>query len=390
MHAPFERTMRALSAERRRRPYLLLLALVGLIAWVVWAALAEVGVHVTSVAGRIEVKEPVHVLRAEVAGRLVRVDARLGQVVSPADVLYELDHSEPDIRRSEAAAVSAALMAERDVLMAALEAANQARDGGQDVLFAALAEARAQLARARAELKQAEREVQRLRGLAAGGGISSQEVERARVTVSLRRAEISAAQALSDRLSAEEAREASDRTSAVERLRQELVRLQAEQAAAEADERAAEVVGERHRVRAPVAGKVGELPLLRPGDFVETGQALGTIVPEGELHVVAYFAAERALGWIRPGAPARVRLHAFPWTWFGQIDAAVEEVALEPKDGLLRVELALAGAPADVPLGHGLTGQVEIEVDKASPLALLLRAAGRQTDPSDQPRPDQP
>jgi membrane fusion protein (multidrug efflux system) len=104
-------------------------------------------------------------------------------------------------------------------------------------------------------------------------------------------------------------------------------------------------------------------------------------VPRGELHVVASFPAERALGWVRPGAPARVRLDAFPWTWFGQVEASVREVGLEPKQGLLRVELTLApSADERIPLRHGLTGQVEVEIERATPLALLVRAAGRRDD----------
>ena len=384
MHTPFERTLRALSSERRRRPYALVVALVVIAAWVVWAVVARVGVHVTSVAGRIEAKEQVNVLRAEVDGRLIAVHAKLGQTVAVGDLLYEMDGAQPEIRRSEAAARRAALVAEHEVLEAAVAAANQAKDTGQDVLFAALAEARAQLTRARAESTQAEREVTRLSGLAAGGSVPSQDVERARTAVAARRSEVGAAQALSDKLSAVEARETSDRTAAVERMRQELSRLDAEQATADADRKSAEVASEQRRVRVPIAGRLGELPLLRPGDYVQTGQALGTIVPHGDLHVVAYFAADRALGWVRPGALARVRLDAFPWTWFGQVEATVEEVALEPKDGLLRVELALGASPrGDLVLAHGLTGEVEIEVEEASPLSLLLRAAGRQA-PIDQ------
>lgn len=383
MQAPFERTMRALAVERRR-PYWLIVAVCVLAGWVVWAAVARVGVHLTSVSGRLEAREPVNVLRAEVDGRLVAVHARLGQGVAAGEVLYELDSSEAEIREREAIARLEALAAEREVLNAAVAAANLARDTGQDVLFAALAEATARLGQARTALTQAEREVARLSGLT--GSVSPQDVERARLGVASRRAEVAAAQALSDRLSAEEAREASDRATAVERMRQELTRLDAVEATAEADRRAAEVAHEKRRVRAPIAGRLGELPNLRPGDYLQTGQALGSIVPEGELHVVAHFGADRALGWIRPGAPARLRLHAFPWTWFGQIEARVEDVALEPKDGLLRVELALTGeVRADVPLGHGLVGEVEIEVDEASPLALLLRAAGRH-EPAADPR----
>ena len=368
--------MRALAVERRR-PYALIITLVVLAAWVAWAVLARVGVHLTSESGRIETREPVNVLRAEVDGRLVAVNARLGQEVAVGDVLYELDAAEADIEEREAAARLEAVAAERDMLQAAVAAANEAKDTGQDVLFAALAEAKAQLSQSRTALTQAEREVTRLSGLA--GSVPPQEVERARLAASIRRAEVAAAQALSDKLAAEEARETSDRTSAVERMRQELMRMDAIEAAAEADRRTAVVARERRRVRAPIAGRLGEVPLLRPGDYLRTGEALGSIVPQGELHVVAFFGAGRALGWIRAGAPARVRLHAFPWTWFGQLEATVEEVALEPKDGLLRVELALSGTPrADLPLGHELVGEVEVEVDETSPLALLFRAAGRQ------------
>ncbi len=142
MNAPFERTLRLLAAERRRPPWALFGALVVIAGWVTWAVMAQVGVHLTSVAGRIEAREPVNVLRAEVDGRLVAVHATLGQVVAVGDVLYEIDGAEPEIRRAEAAARRAALAAEREVLLAAVTAANQAKDTGQDVLFAALAEAK--------------------------------------------------------------------------------------------------------------------------------------------------------------------------------------------------------------------------------------------------------
>ncbi|MCC6620813.1 MAG: HlyD family efflux transporter periplasmic adaptor subunit [Deltaproteobacteria bacterium] len=376
MLAPFERTMRALAAERRRPPVAAIVALVLIGAWVAWAVLARVGVYVASTQARIEAREPVHVLRAEVDGRLVAMQATLGLEVAVGDVLYELDGAEADIRRAEALTRASALQAEREVLDAAVSAANEAKASGQDVLFAALAEAKARLGQAKAALAQADREVSRLGKL--GPDVSSQELERAKTTAALRRSEVAASQALADRLSAEEAREASDRTAAVERMRGELVRLEAEQATAEADARSAEVARERRRVRAPVAGRLGELPTLRPGDYVRTGQALGTIVPPGELHVVAHFPAERALGWVRRGAPARLRLDAFPWTWFGQIEATVREVALEPRDGHLRVELALTTTAVDIPIGHGLTGGVEVRVEETTPLALLLRASGRK------------
>ena len=375
MQAPFERTLRALAAERRRRPVAWLVALAIIGAWTIWAAVAPVGVHVTSVSGRVEAKEPVHVLRAEVDGRIVAVHAALGQEVAAGDILYEIDDREPEIRRTEAEARVAALAAERAVLEAAVAAANAARSSGEDVLQAALAEAKAKSSQARIELAQAEREVTRISRLGAEA-IGLQELERLKTAAASRRAEVGAAQALAERLAAEEARDASDRTTALERMRQELARLEADKATAEADARAAEVARERRKVRVPVAGRLGDVPTLRAGDYVTSGQELGAVVPRGDLHAVAFFQAERALGWVRPGAPARLRLDAFPWTWFGQIEATVSEVALEPKGGLVRVELELARG-STVPLGHGLTGAVEVEVEETTPLALLLRAAGR-------------
>ena len=63
VNAPFERTLRLLAAERRRPPWALFGALVVIAGWVTWAVMAQVGVHLTSVAGRIEAREPVNVLR---------------------------------------------------------------------------------------------------------------------------------------------------------------------------------------------------------------------------------------------------------------------------------------------------------------------------------------
>ncbi|MCB9737549.1 MAG: HlyD family efflux transporter periplasmic adaptor subunit [Deltaproteobacteria bacterium] len=375
----FERTLRAVRVERRRRPLALLVAIAVLAAWGAWAALARVGVHVTSVSGRLEVVEPVQVLRAEVAGRLVAVHARLGQVVAAGDVLYEIDAAEQELAVADAAARREAVLAERDVLLAAIDAAAAAKATGADVLEAALAEAKARTTQARSALLAADREARRVATLGKTGLAATAEIEQARLDASLRRAEVAAAQALAERLLAEEARASSDRATTVERLRQERVRLDGELGALDAARRAAELARERRLVRAPTAGRLGELPELRPGDLVAVGAALGTIVPDGELRAVAWFRAERALGWLRPGARATVRLDAFPWTWFGVVGAEVTEAALEPKDGLVRVELAIAD-DAGLPLRHGLTGEVEVEVDRASPLALLLRAAGRKSE----------
>jgi len=112
---------------------------------------------------------------------------------------------------------------------------------------------------------------------------------------------------------------------------------------------------------------------------VRIGDPIATVVPAGGLRAVAWFAPAAALGRIAPGQPAQMRLDGFPWTAFGAVPARVERIADEPDEaGRIRVELALDPADdAAIPLQHGLPGVVEVEVERLSPAALALRAAGR-------------
>jgi membrane fusion protein (multidrug efflux system) len=95
------------------------------------------------------------------------------------------------------------------------------------------------------------------------------------------------------------------------------------------------------------------------------------------VHVVAEFAPSDAVGRVLPGQAARVRLSGFSWTEFGMLDAVVDQVASEPRDGTIRVELRLAStrAPA-IPVQHGLPGSVEVEIERVAPWVLVLRDVG--------------
>jgi len=92
---------------------------------------------------------------------------------------------------------------------------------------------------------------------------------------------------------------------------------------------------------------------------------------------VAAFPAA-AVGRIRPGQPARVRLEGFTWKQYGALAATVADVGNAPNAGRIRVELVLApGRASPIPLGHGLPGSAEVEVERVSPAVLALRAAGQ-------------
>jgi membrane fusion protein (multidrug efflux system) len=134
---------------------------------------------------------------------------------------------------------------------------------------------------------------------------------------------------------------------------------------------------ERRKIRAPVTGRLGECAVLRPGSHISEGQQLGVILPSGRLQITAEFQPSAALGKLRPGERATMRLEGFPWAQYGTVAAQVVQVASEIRDGKVRVELAVNGHPAArIPLQHGLPGTVEVEIERISPVALLLRSAG--------------
>jgi membrane fusion protein (multidrug efflux system) len=97
--------------------------------------------------------------------------------------------------------------------------------------------------------------------------------------------------------------------------------------------------------------------------------------------IVAEFPPATALGRVRPGQAARLRLTGFPWTQYGSIEATVARVASEVRDNLVRVELAPRGAAAGLLKQHGLPGTVEVVVDQVAPAVMLLRASGQMLAP---------
>jgi len=147
----------------------------------------------------------------------------------------------------------------------------------------------------------------------------------------------------------------------------------------EADAREADRAVELRRVRAPVAGRLGDVVPLTPGSFVQAGDVIATLIPDGELRIVAQFPPDQALGRLRAGLWGRMRLYGFPWTQYGSIPVRVAHVAQEAREGHVRVELSIVNGNAqDIPLQHGLPGSVEVEIERTSPAQLVWQAAGKR------------
>jgi membrane fusion protein (multidrug efflux system) len=120
---------------------------------------------------------------------------------------------------------------------------------------------------------------------------------------------------------------------------------------------------------------------LRVGTITRLGDRLGAIIPQGELKAVAYFPPDIALGRIRTGQSAQMRLQGFPWTQYGSVALFVANISNEARDGRIRVEFKLnQSVKTLIPLEHGLPGAVEVEVDRLSPAMLVLSTIGKRME----------
>ena len=377
MPTHFTRTFRALTADRRDRStagILVAVFFVGL--WIVWTTTAHVSLYATSVSARIEIERSASEIQSEVDGRIAMTNLAIGHDVHQGDVLAELDAQSQRLDLSRAQALAAGLNARIAALESQRTAEQTARDRDREAGEAQLAEARAAMQRADDSAQFAANEQQRENALRARGFASASDSERAERDARQTRVDVNVRHFTIDRLAREQMTRDADRGVHLQQLESIVRDLQAQQSLGRADVARLENDVARRTIRAPTSGRVADARVLTPGAVVSAGQRLAMIVPAGTLRVVAqYFPA--AAGRIQRGQTARVSLNGFPWTQYGIMRARVEQVASEPSDSTLRVELSVVGAtPANVPLQHGLPASVEIDVGRLTPARLALRELG--------------
>jgi multidrug resistance efflux pump len=379
----FSRTTRALEGEKSATllvgTAMLTLVFAGWCAWAVWGRLT---LHVVSTRGRLEVAGAAHPLHAQLAGRLVEHQlGRLGARVGAGDVLATLD-DESERRQLAAERANLESLEGRATRFALQVAADErALATAEKAADAARQEALARAAEADAADRLSTDRRGRAESLSAAGAISSAQAVEARESSEQAHSHAVSEGAAAQRSLLETERDLQDRRTGLERRRGELAEVQGLKAVSRERARVLEYELERHLVRSPVEGWVADVAVLPAGAYVDEGTYLGSIVPLGEVRAVGYFDPSEASGRVRTGQLARVELDAFPWTQFGVIAARVTHTALEPRDGTLRVELALEpDARLAAPIEHGLPATIEVDVEETSPLALAVRAAGKLLD----------
>lgn len=378
MAGQFSQTRRSLANDTARASHVAWLLAGGLlVAWLAWFVFGSVTVYETSRRARLEVSQASHHVATLIPSIVVASSLVIGKEVAAGEVLVELDARAERLRLSEEEARLAGIAPRIASLHDEIKAREQAKDRDIEAAKAAAEVARFRNQEAGAALEFARDTERRLSRLTTVGGASTLEANRAiseslklgasrDATLSeIRRTELDA-----------EAR-AFQNEAQIESLRRSIVGLEGDVATIEATIGRLKIDIEKHLVRAPISGQIGDVVPLPAGAYVAEGQRLATVVPNGDVIIVADFSPSLTLGRVKEGQRGQMRLDAFPWAQYGSIAARVSRVATEIRDNLVRVEFALDPASAKSGLvQHGLPGMVEVSVEEVAPFALVLRASG--------------
>jgi multidrug resistance efflux pump len=379
MPAQFGRTTRSLASDTSHfaiAAWLVAAVLLGI--WLTWFFFGRVTVYEVSKRARLEVQQSSHAVAALVPSRIVANSLVLGQEVQAGDVLVELDATTERLRLREEESRLAAIPPRLESLKKEIASLEHAKTEDQQAAIAAAQTARFRAKEATAAVDFARDNEKRLKEESNFGSVAQIDALRAKSETQKLSATSEALDSEIRRLEMDAQTRGFQHQAQIENMKRTAVALEGDLATAQVTIARLKQDIEKHLVRSPVQGTIGDVVPLRVGAYVAEGQKLATVVPHGGLIVVAEFAPAAVLGRIRPGMPARLRLDGFPWAQFGTIEAKVTHVASEIRDNLVRVEFTpIANASRNIVMQHGLPGAVEVSVEETSPAVLVLRAAGQ-------------
>ena len=252
------------------------------------------------------------IVAADVRGRVLQVLVRDNQTVRAGDPLVQIDPDEFDARVSSAEADLAT--AEAGVLAA--RAAFETLGAEERLAASNIAAARTAISAAEAQARRAQADSRRFADLLEAGVVPRREAEQTAAAAISAASEADRSRATLD-VSRQQAGVATARRATLEA---NLAQAEAQVGRA----RAALTLARRDRahtlVRAPVAGDVGDRQVA-PGDFVQPGGRLLTVVPRNAIYVTANF-KETQVARMASGQSARIRIDALPGvTLTGHVDS---------------------------------------------------------------------
>jgi multidrug resistance efflux pump len=378
MGMAFLRTTRALNADRGTGgTFAIVAALLLLIIWSGWFVFGRITVYQASRAAYVEVSSSSRQIATLNGGRLVASGLFIGRKVRAGEILAELDSEQEILRLAQAEARLSGYPSRIAALHQELASSQIARTGTQRAKNSELATAAARTREAQASADFNRSFAGKQQADSAAGASAPVEAERAEAEALRAAAARDAAHLDEARIADAASVQGADRDSNSANIAASVAVAQNDEAAARLLVAQLRLDLEARKIRAPADGVIGEVTAVRVGEVLAAGARLATIVPDGDLHIVAAFDPATGLGRLTAGQQGRLRLNGFSWAQYGDFSARVERVAAEASNNVLRVDLSLPRSQTgQLALRHGMTGQVEVAIEQVSPAVLLLRAIG--------------
>lgn len=377
MASSFPQTIRSLKADRLRHRVVVVSFLLAMIAsWLAWFTLARIPVYRVSERARLEVSRVAHPVVSRVVGDVVENRLRLGDEVSVGDVLVRLDDSAPQLALREGQAKAADLERRLEAVDRETAAEERALKAFRKAAPVAVAELESRLREAKARERFAAFSAESFEELRRRKSASAEEYLKAVTESEAASAVVKATQVGIDKLREDQKVQELDRERRLAELQRNRAEVAGQLTVQQTTLARLQHEAEQRVIRSPVSGYVAQTRNFPIGASVATGTTLGYVVPPSHPHVIALFPSSDA-GRLRAGQKAQLRLDGFPWLQYGSLKARVQRVASESQDGLLRAELSISDPPSlQIPVEHGLSGSVHVQVERVSPAVLLLRVAG--------------
>jgi hemolysin D len=88
---------------------------------------------------------------------------------------------------------------------------------------------------------------------------------------------------------------------------------------------------EQKVIRAPISGTVLQLPFKQPKSFVQTGQLVAQIAPQGASKILKVQMPSQNSGFLKVGMPVKAKLDAYPFQDYGIVEGKVKWVSPDSK-----------------------------------------------------------
>lgn len=370
----------ALAHQHRSHHAILWVSVLVILAFIGWAAWAQID-EVTRGEGRVIPLSRMQTIQSLEGGILAELLVARGERVEPGQPLLRLD----DTRFRSAFRETESRI---DVLRAAiarLEAEVGEREG---VNFPAGIDADGELARAERQLFRARRERLREAERSIDEEIRIARRQLALVEPLVQRRSVSEMEALRLRqsIAALSGRLAELRNGYVQEAYTELSAKQAELAALEQTLLQRRDQLQRTEILSPVHGRINEILVNTVGGVIQPGEPIMEVTPVEDQLLIEARVRPQDVAFVAPGMPASVKITAYDYTIYGDLDGVVEQISEDTIEAdtargkeafylvLIRTERARLERKGEVlPIRPGMVAQVDIQTGKRTLLSYLLK-----------------